>query len=57
MYSEKIIVLAVVVLAAIYVGRKFFIQWKMASQKGGKVSCSGCSCCSDSSCPDNSSKS
>jgi hypothetical protein len=50
---EIIIVWAIVLVCAIYTGRRFFKQFKRAADDNSSLDCGGgCSCCSISDCSD-----
>ncbi len=50
---ENIIIWSAIVIAAFYMGRRLFRQWRAAVTPGKNISCnSGCSCCSSSGCDD-----
>jgi len=55
--TEHAIVWIIIILAALYTGKRFFNQWKNGSKKNSASSC-GCSCsgCSDSKCDSKTSK-
>lgn len=50
---DKIIVAIVIIIAALYVGSKFYRHWKSLSNPERSMTCdSGCCGCSDSDCND-----
>lgn len=48
---EGIIIWPIIGIAALYIGKRLFHQWRAAITPGKNISCgSGCSCCSASGC-------
>jgi len=52
---EKVIIWTIIAVSAIFIGRKFYRQWRAAFDKNSPISCGQgcCSCDTSSGCSEN----